>query len=34
MSVVMIYIKKTEKFTGPKTVLLVLGRRIGAHHED
>ena len=30
-----IYIKiKTEKFTGPNKVLLVLGRMTGAHHED
>ena len=26
--------KRTEKFTGPNKILLVLGRRIGAHHED
>jgi hypothetical protein len=26
--------KKTEKFTGPNKVLLVLGRRTGAHCED
>ena len=25
---------KTEKFTGPNKVLLVLGQRTGAHHED
>jgi len=25
---------KTEKFTGPNKVLLVLGRRTGAHSED
>jgi len=28
-----IYIK-TEKFTSPNKVLLILGRKIGAHHED
>ena len=26
--------KKTEKFTGPNKVWLVLGLRIGAHRED
>ena len=25
---------KTEKFTGPNKVLLVLGQRTGAHRED
>ena len=25
---------KTEKFTGPNKVLLVLGERTGAHRED
>jgi len=25
---------KTEKFTGPSKVLLILGRRTGAHRED
>ena len=29
-----IVLKKTEKFTGPNKVLLVLGLKIGAHRED
>jgi hypothetical protein len=28
------FYKKTEKFTDPNKVLLVLGRRTGAHHDD
>ena len=28
------FLKKTEKYTGPNKVLLVLGRKIDAHRED